>query len=79
MRRGVFNFIYLISASLDKNGMICKMHQRLLKTDLILAVVLYFSVAVNRVATYRELDHDLQKQAAFLTLVSVHMETLTMF
>nr|XP_022331566.1 intraflagellar transport protein 43 homolog A-like isoform X2 [Crassostrea virginica] len=26
------------------------------------------NVAVNRVATYRELDHDLQKQAAFLTL-----------
>ena len=31
--------------------------------------VAYFSVAVNRVATYRELDNDLLKQAAFLTLV----------
>ena len=28
-----------------------------------------FSVAINRVATYRELDHDLHKHAAFLTLV----------
>ena len=34
--------------------------------------VLCFSVAVNRVATYRELDNDLLKQAAFLTLVSVN-------
>ena len=32
-----------------------------------------FSVAVNRVATYRELDNDLLKQAAFLTLVSMNI------
>ena len=31
----------------------------------------YFSVAVNRVATYRELDNDLLRQAAFQVLVSV--------
>ena len=32
-------------------------------------IVVCFSVAVNRVATYRELDNDLLRQAAFLTLV----------
>ena len=28
----------------------------------------YFSIAVNRVATFRELDNDLLRHAAFLTL-----------
>ena len=34
-----------------------------------IACLASFSVAVNRVATYKELDNDLLKQAAFLTLV----------
>ena len=38
-----------------------------------MSTVLCFSVAVNRVATYRELDNDLLKQAAFLTLVSMNI------
>lgn len=36
--------------------------------DMTTKVAIAPNVAVNRVATYRELDHDLQKQAAFLTL-----------
>lgn len=35
--------------------------------------ILYYSVAVNRVATYKELDNDLLRQAAFLTLVCAHV------
>lgn len=36
--------------------------------DMTTKIAMAPNVAVNRVATYRELDHDLQKQAAFLTL-----------
>ena len=34
------------------------------------------SVAINRVATYRELDNDLLRQAAFLTLVCINFSSL---
>jgi len=45
--------------------------------DLALAVADAPSVAVNRVATYRELDTDLFKHAAFATLEEIDLRLLT--
>ena len=47
------------------------------KEDLVLKVAEAPNVAVNRVDTYKELDNDLFKQAAFATLEEVDLRLLT--
>ncbi|XP_046564944.1 intraflagellar transport protein 43 homolog B-like isoform X2 [Haliotis rubra] len=45
--------------------------------DMTTKVAVAPNVAVNRVATYRELDNDLLRQAAFLTLDDIDLKLLT--
>ena len=47
---------------------------RKIKIVNVILLFLCYSVAVNRVATYRELDNDLIRHAAFLTLVSFNFK-----